>query len=179
MPAHPTTSDNEADTAPVACALSLADLATQASRWRQLIARTMTERTETPDGVRLCFRDDPGVQGELHQLAGVESQCCAWATWTVRKAAHEVRSTGTGISTLHTMFTGLEGHQVSQELLDPVADLITDGPYCVETETSGVGEVPVEVPLAGEDRAGVAAAHGDDDVGGLDLAGGKGLGEFP
>jgi hypothetical protein len=37
---------------------------------------------------------------------------------------------------------------------------------------TGFGEFPVEVALAGEDGAGVAAAHGDDDVGGFDDVGG-------
>ena len=41
---------------------------------------------------------------------------------------------------------------------------------------AGSVSCPVEVALAGEDRAGVAAAHGDDDVGGLDGVGGEQLG---
>ena len=43
----------------------------------------------------------------------------------------------------------------------------------------GVVERPVLVALAGEDRAGVAAAHGDHDVGGLDDLVGPGLGVLP
>jgi len=42
--------------------------------------------------------------------------------------------------------------------------------------SSGVVELPVEVSLAGEEGAGVAAAHGDDDVTGLDRLGGEDLG---
>jgi hypothetical protein len=41
-----------------------------------------------------------------------------------------------------------------------------------------VGEVPVQVALAGVDRAGVTAAHSDHDIGGLHLAGGQWLGEL-
>lgn len=112
MPTHPTSSGNEAETIPVACTLNAADLAAQAGRWEQVMARTLTERTEITDGVRLGFRDEPGVEDELRQLADAESRCCPWATWTVRKATHEVvlvvRSTGAGIATLHAMFTESE-----------------------------------------------------------------------
>ena len=112
MVTHPITTEHDADIAPVACALSSADLAAQTSRWEQLAARAMTERTETADGLRLCFQAEPGVEDELHTLAGVETQCCPWATWTVRGTAREVvlevHSTGAGIATLHSMFTGLE-----------------------------------------------------------------------
>ncbi len=109
MATDPLTFGDEADLEPVACTLSTADMAAQASRWEQLIARTMTGRTETTDGIRLRFRDDPGVQDELHQLVEVERQCCPWASWTVRDDTRElvleVRSTQSGLATLHTMFT--------------------------------------------------------------------------
>src|SRR5690606_33368956 len=42
----------------------------------------------------------------------------------------------------------------------------------------GVVELPVEVALAGVVRAGVAAAHGDHDVGGLDGVAGERLGKL-
>jgi hypothetical protein len=96
---------------PVACALTSADLAAQATRWRQLAAQALTERTETGYGLRLTFRTQPSVADELRRLAAVENQCCPWATWTVETGAQQVvldvRSTGDGITTLHTMFTGL------------------------------------------------------------------------
>ena len=97
---------------PVACALTPADLAAQATRWRQLAAQAMTERTETGYGLRLTFRTQPSVADELRRLAAVENRCCPWATWTVETGAQQtvldVRSTGDGITTLHTMFTGLD-----------------------------------------------------------------------
>ena len=49
---------------PVACALTPADLAAQATRWRQSAAQAMTERTETGYGLRLTFRTQPGVADE-------------------------------------------------------------------------------------------------------------------
>ena len=46
----------------VACTLTPAGLAGQGKRWVRLIARAMTERAETPDGLRLCFRPQPGAE---------------------------------------------------------------------------------------------------------------------
>ena len=42
--------------APVACALTPADLTAQAGRWQRLAAQAMTERTETADGIRQIGR---------------------------------------------------------------------------------------------------------------------------
>jgi hypothetical protein len=112
MATNPITSENSADAVPVACSLSSADLAAQASRWEQLATRALTERAETADGLRLCFQAEPGIEDELHKLADVENQCCPWATWMMRPGTREVvlevRSTGEGIAVLHGMFTGLE-----------------------------------------------------------------------
>ena len=93
---------------PIACTLSAAGLAAQARRWEQLIARAMTELTETADGLRVSFRPEPGVEDELRRLVAVESECCSWAAWTVETDAEatvlDVRSTGPGIAALHAMF---------------------------------------------------------------------------
>ena len=104
---------------PVACALTAADLAAQATSWRQLAAQALTERTETSYGLRLTFRTQPSVAEELRRLAAVENQCCPWATWTIEPGAQQtvldVRSTGDGITTLHTMFTGLDPRHPAAE----------------------------------------------------------------
>jgi hypothetical protein len=96
----------------VACTLGSADLAAQRSRWEQLAARAMTGRAETADGLRLCFRREPGAEEEVRALAAAENECCPWAAWSVRAdAGHivlDVRSaSAAGIATLHGMFTGL------------------------------------------------------------------------
>ena len=95
-------------TAPVACRLSVADLAAQARRWQRLMARAMTNRTETADGLRLSFRPDPGAEEELRTLVAVENECCAWAAWTVDTGNEmitlDVRSAGDGIAALRSMF---------------------------------------------------------------------------
>ena len=91
---------------PVACTLTAAGLTTQVERWERLMARALTGRAETADGVRLSFR--PEAEDELRALAAVETGCCAWATWTVERTAGkimlDVRSTAEGIAALHTMF---------------------------------------------------------------------------
>jgi len=101
-------SDQAGDTVPVACTLTPADLSAQADRWQRLMARAMTERAETADGLRIFFRSGPGTEDELRRLVAVESECCAWADWTVAVSAAtlvlDVRSTGAGIATLHGMF---------------------------------------------------------------------------
>ena len=92
---------------PIACTLDAADLRAQARRWQRLMARALTERSETANGLRLTFW--PEAEDELRALAAVETGCCAWATWTVEPAARavvlDVRSADEGIAALHGMFT--------------------------------------------------------------------------
>ena len=94
------------ETIPVACTLTTAGLAAQSKRWERLIARTLTERAETPDGLRMSFH--PDSEDELRALVAVETECCAWATWTVGRTAGEmvldVHTTAEGVATLHAMF---------------------------------------------------------------------------
>ena len=91
---------------PVACTLTRSDLAAQQRRWEQLMARTLTGRAETADGLRLSFR--PEAEDELRALVTVETRCCAWAAWTVEPTAGavvlDVRSAAEGIATVHAMF---------------------------------------------------------------------------
>ena len=91
----------------IACTLGVTDLRAQARRWQRLMARALTERSETADGLRLTFR--PDAEDELRALVAVETECCAWAAWTVEPAdgavVLDVRSADEGIATLHGMFT--------------------------------------------------------------------------
>jgi hypothetical protein len=97
---------------PVACSLTPAGLAAQAGRWERLAARAMVVRTETPDGLRIEFRPEPGAEEELRALAAVEAECCPWAAWAVRASAGQivldVRSAGDGVAALHAMFASLQ-----------------------------------------------------------------------
>ena len=92
---------------PVACTLGAADLAAQGRRWERLMARALTGRAETADGLRLTFR--PEAEDELRALVAVEAGCCAWAAWSVERATGavvlNVRSAGEGIAALRGMFT--------------------------------------------------------------------------
>lgn len=111
MTAQDSSAGGQAGPMPVACALSSAGLAARSSRWEQLAARAMSGRAETADGLRLCFRLEPGAEDELRALAAAESECCPWAAWTVREDAGQlvldVRSASAeGIAALHSMFTG-------------------------------------------------------------------------
>lgn len=103
-----TAADQAGGTVPVACTLTPVNLAAQAGRWQRLMARAMTKRTETADGVRLSFRPEPGTEEELRALVAVEHECCAWAAWTVDTGGEtivlDVRSSGDGVATLHSMF---------------------------------------------------------------------------
>src|SRR4051794_2744360 len=56
------------------------------------------------------------------------------------------------------------GQQVGEERFDAGSDLVADRADGGDAEAGGVVEFPVLVAFAGEDRAGVAAPHGDDDV---------------
>jgi hypothetical protein len=111
MTAHDADTGRQADPDAVACTLSSADLAARYSRWEQLTARAMTRRAETADGLRLCFRPEPGAEEELRALATMENECCPWAAWTVRTEAGQIEldvrsASAEGIAALHDMFTG-------------------------------------------------------------------------
>lgn len=97
------------DSAPViACTLGGDELGTQAERWMRLGRDAGLGRTETADGLRIRFRDQPGVEQELRALVAVEGTCCAWARWEVQRADGElvmrVTSTHDGAATLKAMF---------------------------------------------------------------------------
>ena len=54
------------------------------------------------------FRSSPALARELDDLAELERECCAFATWTVRdEGAHlvlDVAAEGVGVDALHDMF---------------------------------------------------------------------------
>src|SRR6476661_6637544 len=68
--------------------------------------------------------------------------------------------------------------QLVEEHDDASPHLVADGSHRVDTLPGRVVELPVEVALAGVERARVAAAHGDDDVRGLHGFGREELGPF-
>jgi hypothetical protein len=92
----------------VACTLTGHDLAAQAARWSALRADAGVAREPTEDGLRLTFRDEPGVEDELRALVAVENECCRWAAWDVSREngvlVMHAGSTGDGVAALHGMF---------------------------------------------------------------------------
>ncbi|HEX3515199.1 MAG TPA: hypothetical protein VHT26_14455 [Trebonia sp.] len=111
------------DTAPglapdIACDLGEERAATQAERWLRLGREAGLGRAETADGLEIRFRDEAAAERELRDLVSVESKCCAWARWEVRRANGElvmrVTSTPEGAAALHAMF-GNAGNLVATE----------------------------------------------------------------
>ena len=98
----------------IACDLGEDKAAAQAERWLRLGAEAGLGRAETADGLEIRFRDEAAVERELRDLASVESNCCAWARWEVRRAGGalvlRVSSTPEGAVALHAMF-GPAGRQ--------------------------------------------------------------------
>jgi hypothetical protein len=78
------------ETTPVACTLGSGDLAARVARWQALAARAAGERGPTEHGIRLSFAAGPGVAAELRDLAALERDCCAFATWTVHQDGDRV-----------------------------------------------------------------------------------------
>lgn len=93
----------------IACGLGGEEARTQTERWVRLGRHAGLGRAETADGLRIRFRDQPGVEEELRALVAVESSCCAWARWEVHRAGGElvmqVSSAPEGASALHAMFS--------------------------------------------------------------------------
>src|SRR5699024_4675911 len=66
--------------------------------------------------------------------------------------------------------------QLGQELPDVVIDVVADPARLLDGGVGRVIQGPVLIPLAGVDRAGVPATHGDDDVGRATTSSVNGLG---
>ena len=102
---HDTTPDLAPD---IACDLGEEKAATQGERWLRLGREAGLGRAETAGGLEIRFRDEPAVERQLRDLVSVESKCCAWARWEVRRAGGElvmrVTSTPEGAAALHAMF---------------------------------------------------------------------------
>jgi hypothetical protein len=76
--------------APVACTLNQQDLEQQSERWQALADRAGRGVSRTDRGLRLTFSAGPGVVAELDELAELERECCAFASWSVTSEADRV-----------------------------------------------------------------------------------------
>ncbi len=93
---------------PVACTLSGETMGERQRQWHDLAVRAFVERVETDCGLRLVFRAEPGVEAELHELAALERECCAFAEWTVDGAVLEITGYGDeGVAAVKAMFRTL------------------------------------------------------------------------
>jgi hypothetical protein len=93
---------------PVACTLTGEAMGERQRRWQELAGRAFAERVETEHGLRLVFRAEPGVEEELHELAALERECCAFADWTVDGAVLEISgSSEEGAAAVRAMFGSL------------------------------------------------------------------------
>jgi hypothetical protein len=70
-----------ADTPPIACTLSAADLEDREGAWRKLMASGLIERDFVPRGIRLS--PAPGAAAALIDLVNLERDCCAWIHFDV------------------------------------------------------------------------------------------------
>jgi len=71
----------------VACSLTQSGMSERRSRWHELAGRALVGRVVTDRGLRLEFRQEPGVEDELRELALLERDCCRFADWKVGTAA--------------------------------------------------------------------------------------------
>jgi hypothetical protein len=96
----------------IACTLDNGQMSERRQRWHELAGRAFVERNETERGLRLVFRNDTGVEDELRELAGLERDCCAFASWAVSAAdgrsVLEVKGTSDeAVAAVQAMFRSL------------------------------------------------------------------------
>src|SRR6202521_60392 len=70
-----------ADTPPIACTLSAADLEDRGGAWRKLMSSGLVERDVVPGGIRL--RPAPGAGAALIDLINLARECFAWIRFDV------------------------------------------------------------------------------------------------
>lgn len=92
----------------IACTLGTGERADRRERWRRLGAHGSGEVVETATGLRLRLTRSAAVERELRELAELERECCAFATWTVRNSGSdvvlEVDAEGDAVAAVHAMF---------------------------------------------------------------------------
>lgn len=94
---------------PVACTLSQQDGKQRAGRWQELARRAGLRVSRTESGLRLTFSAGPGVAAELDELAELERDCCAFASWSITSAGDQfvlevTADDGVGVAAVQAMF---------------------------------------------------------------------------
>jgi hypothetical protein len=88
------------------CTLTSDELLARGKRWRALGA---AEVAETANGLRLSFPSQ--AETELRQLAELERDCCAFASWAVTRlgdrAVLDITAEGEAVAAVQKMFGSL------------------------------------------------------------------------
>jgi len=92
-----------ADTPPIACTLSAADLEDREGAWTKLMSSGLVERDVVAGGIRL--RPAAGPASALIELIDLERECCAWIRFDVSdRSVVTLTAEGDGEAVLAEMF---------------------------------------------------------------------------
>jgi hypothetical protein len=92
-----------AETPPIACTLSAADLEDREGAWRKLMSSGLVKRDVVLGGIRL--RPAPGAASALIELIDLERECCAWIRFDVGdNSTVTLTADGDGEAVLAEMF---------------------------------------------------------------------------
>ena len=93
---------------PIACSLSASDLGMRHERWLVLGSKALVGIDTKEQGLELVFASEPGVEAEVRDLAELERECCAFASWEVSTEADrvvlDVRGDGEAVPVVQRMF---------------------------------------------------------------------------
>ena len=67
---------------PIACTLNGSQVVERVQLWRDIIKQA-TQHVDIANGIRLSFRSDPALIGEIASLAAQEQACCAFYTFVL------------------------------------------------------------------------------------------------
>ena len=80
----------------------------RAERWLTLGSRALVRIDPSETGLVLVFAAEPGVEHELRELAELERDCCAFATWSVladvERVVLDVAGEGEAVPVVQGMF---------------------------------------------------------------------------
>jgi hypothetical protein len=96
-----------AETPPIACTLSSAELKDREGAWKKLLGSGLVERDLVPGGIRL--RPAPGAATALMNLIDLERECCAWIRFDINeRSVVTLTAEGDGEAVLAGMFRSAE-----------------------------------------------------------------------
>ena len=94
---------------PIACTLGADDATRRFAQWNDLRDQHLVARDDLPNGVRLRFASQPGLEDEVRALAVAEAECCAFLTLDVAGDADEVTLEITGTDDAQVVIGALAG----------------------------------------------------------------------